>query len=352
MQGHRDDAEVTGSGYRRPWVLYAVAALLVVAVAVGVAVKFGHPGPAAPVAAPSPSVSSSSHPVASHRPAPPFDRLSAEPPPLVGDGWLPTDRNRSVQGQNAGASCDHEVPGLLLRDSTASETQSRTVCSPGVAPSSIVVRDVPGGFLGHRSAVLTYPVAPPLEGAGPARTHDGLRGWWFDGGVAWRVGGQDALVRGDLPQRTLARLALAFRLDSYGGLELDRVAGTAVSHQALYDGVADRTALYPAWAVGLQQRLGRATVFTRVTSGSEVEDRILRAGAQPVGTVHGHPAVVSRWSDHYVVLAWELEPGITALVGYRTPGTVTVTAPAGVLHAVAARTVVVGFDRWELGNAP
>lgn len=331
---HQGDTEVTGGGYRRPWYLYAVVALVVVAVVAGAVSQWGRGDPgASPAPVDTPSASD-------RRPAPASPRTflaGVELLPPAGP-WTPARRRHPVAGQNAGASCGYDAPALRVRGVRPLNRASGTTCAAGDAARSIVLRSRHHGRFAWHSAVLTYPVAPPPGFTGPARTRHGVRGWWTGHSVAWRVGRQYAVVRGDLPGTTLARVVGAFHVGDFGSLEMGPVPGVRVSHQALYESPTHREAGYTAFTLGERASLGDTQVMTRVVAGAAIEDRLLAAGARPAGQVHGRPAVFAQEAGT-ALLAWELEPGVVAVVACLGATAGTDAEPG--LRRVAARTVVV-----------
>lgn len=314
------DAEVTGGGYRRPWILYVVVGLVVLAVAGSVVTRWVTPHGSATATSPGPTSSHASPgPTSQSRPLPLPDRPSPDPFPIPGEKWTPQPRRTPVQGQNAGASCVHVVPRLLVRDFEPEASRALRGCADAREAASVVLRSREDGRLGVDSAVLTFPVGrvPGAEGT-PTRRH-GLRGWWGPHSVVWAVAGQHARVRGDLPGSTLARIAEGFRVGRYGALQVRPVPGVRVSHQSPYVSSAWWQGSYSTAVLDELDSLGRGWVFGRTTTGALLEDRLLWAGAEPAGVVRGHPATFCRWEDGTAVLAWEVRPGVDAVVGYRGP---------------------------------
>ncbi|HET7303016.1 MAG TPA: hypothetical protein VFJ12_00530 [Segeticoccus sp.] len=349
MDSHGDDTEVTGSGYRRPWLLYAVAAVLAVAVALGALTRWTAPG------GPPSTASSGTSPTASRAASPspgptasPLDRLPSLDAQLLPDAgpWTPVERRHPVRGENAGAGCDYDAPGLVIAGAWTDGRAWGRSCTSGRDARSIVIRSTADGSFARHSAVLTFPVGRDLGADGTPETRHGVRGWWTPHSVAWWVGDdlELAVVRGDLPAARLTDIARAFRIGELGELHLDRVPGLRVDHHALYRSPVHHEASYTATAVHERDALGTAQVLTKVVAGAAIEDRLLAAGARPAAAVHGHPAVFVRTHDNAVV-AWELSEGIVAVVAAHGVGPTADAEPA--LHRLAERAATVSSARWD-----
>ena len=329
MEDRLDGAEVTGSErYRRPWGLYLVVALVAVAVAVAAVAKLGggtpSTGPAPPTASAAPSSSS------------PFDGALAPAPTTAPTAALDGSRG-----------CSIGLPGLVIGQARRTGSVLRTWdCPAGDGAQTLVVRRTRDGSLGRNGAVVTFPVNAMDPGAltSPQLRH-GMRGWWSPGTLVWKVGGQYARVRGDLPPRTLAQVARGVTPKSWEGYDIRLPSGLQAVLWSSYGSVLVREVRYGAADVGESEALGDGLVYTAVLSGGGFEDRLYATHVTPAGRVHGHPAVISDVEGGNATIAWQPQLGTVALVGYS--GASRSAATDAALRRLAARTELGAAQVWR-----
>lgn len=241
------------------------------------------------------------------------------------------------------------VSGVLLADGPgAPSSVHRTVDRVDATartdgPASVIVRRQ-GGSLRRSSAVVTWPV----ERAWPGRS---VRVGTADGTVAagivtWHAGGAIARVRGDLPERDLLRIARATAVGTDRRPHVTPPAGMRVVWEGPYRPPVQREARYSATEVGEATALGAALVFTSVQAGAQFEDELFTmAPSRYDGVrVQGRRAVVAPTPGNGV-LAWELRPGVVALVGWSGPA--FGDGPVAALRRLASTARVLTPTQWQ-----
>jgi hypothetical protein len=288
--------------------LIAVAVVTLSAVVIGVAVLASR-DPAAPRAVAPPAVSPAPEaaPVAPCRPMP-----ASSPAGLVID-----------EGGQASA---------LVR------------CDRGAAaegPWTVVVRRRDGS-LARRGAVVTFPVGPPDAG----RTVDvgGAAGTAGAGTIVWPVAGRYARIRGDLPEPAL--IAIAARTTVTGDRpRVDPPTGYRVVSAGSYRPPAVHENRYGSDDLGEQDALGAGLTYASVFTGGGFEDQLYAVRARDGGLVAGRPAVVSAVFGGNGTIAWELTPGVVALIGYS--GSPMDDTAVAALQGVAERARAVTGREWQ-----
>jgi len=188
---------------------------------------------------------------------------------------------------------------------------------------------------------VTCPVAAVV---GRPVSRGRLHGTAADRQVVWPLGNAHARVRGDLG--TGALLAIAARTSIVRGRSVVRpprgyvVTGSLPYrprevHEVRY---RDRGGL---GAYGT--RLG--FVYTGVLRAGGFEDQLYVRGADPAGTVHRWPAVVSMLMGGNATVAWSPVPGLVAYLGY-SGGTYDATAKAA-LTCLAGRSRPLSAAEWR-----
>lgn len=179
-----------------------------------------------------------------------------------------------------------------------------------VARSAIVVRRAAGGWLGHLGAVVTWPLTGREAAAtGLTPSPDRSRRQ-----LVWPLAGGLARVRGDLPEDDL--IAIARRVTERDTeLSLVPPPGLVVVLRGRYAAQLVQELRYSPQAVGVTTTLGYdGPVFTGLQGGAALEDGLYAARARVVGDVGGLPAMLGPFAT--AVVAWEVEPGRVAYVGY------------------------------------
>lgn len=340
-----DDTEVIGGGYRRPWLLYSVVAVIVLAVVVGAVSQLAGPG-AGPSTAAGPSASASAGP------------SSPPGPPRTGPtGWsaYPVPR-RTDHPPIPGCSVDLPAP-VLRGDRRGAGFEVWDCASVPYGPRAWVLRDADTGSFGWHGAVVTYPVEHPGELVTPGRRH-GIRGWWSRREVVVRVGGGLARVRSDLGDDTLAAIARGLRVGRDGDLQVTAPAGLElVARNVWYRPPLLRGVRYGSADLGERTALGYGLTVVGVLDGARFEDRVyggtraLGLAEAPMrtalraGQVHGHPAVLSGVQGGNASLAWQRDDGDVVFVGYS--GAALDQDARAALRRLAHRVALVDVQRWS-----
>lgn len=339
MPHEEDDVEVTGGGYGRPWGLYAVVALLVVALAAGgVASWMGHGGGG--------SVATATHPTSATPTAPSRTPQRGSTPSPAPSGASRSPGQRQGPGR---PTCDVSLPAVAFRgvDRRAGSGLNRWDCNAVPdGPWAWVLRDASGGTLGHDGAVVTFPVDPSgTDLADPGDRH--RLAWTSPREVLVRVGDQYARVCGDLGRARLAALAARLRLGEDDYLHLSAPPGMTIVGGGIdwYRPPLTREIRYAAEQVGEEETFGGGLVYAAVQDGAQFEDELYAAtDDHPAGRVHGHPAVFSQVGGGSLTLAWQPRPGIVALVGYS--GGLPDRAVRQALHRLADRLQLLPASAW------
>jgi hypothetical protein len=211
-------------------------------------------------------------------------------------------------------------------------------------PRSVVVRRHDGS-LGSHGAVVTFPVAAPAGGV-PVRVN-GAAAWTVAGSVTWPLAKAYARVRGDLDQATL--LAVAQRTTAPGGRPRVRPpAGYDVVWSGPYRATAVHEVRYGSEDAGEAAALGDGLTYTGVTSGGGGFEDQLYLHSTAGGLVGGVPTVLSQVAGGNATLAWELQPGMVAYVGYS--GAALDDEAAAALRRLAARARLLSLADWWFSN--
>jgi hypothetical protein len=240
-----------------------------------------------------------------------------------------------------------EMAGLVIGGVPLEQGSTLERCDRKAAdgPWTAVVRRHDGS-LGSHGAVVTFPVALPAGGL-PV-TVNGVAGKAVGGSVTWPLAKSYARIRGDLDQAAL--LAIASRTTVAGGRPRVRPpAGYTVVASGPYRAPAVHEVRYGSDEVGEARALGGGLTYTVLSNGGGgFEDQLYLQGATPGGLVGGVPAVVSQVGGGNATLAWELEPGVVAYIGY-SGGMLDDAAVAG-LRRLAARARLVSLADWWFSN--
>ncbi|MDX3797989.1 hypothetical protein [Streptomyces sp. AK04-3B] len=238
-----------------------------------------------------------------------------------------------------------QTPGLVIAGLPLPRggTSIRRDRAAGTGPLTVVLRRTDGsGALGRHGAVVTFPVAAP-SGGRPIRV-GGVSGRALAREVVWPVEGSYARVRGDLPQSELIAVAAATRVAS-GRPRVEAPRGLSVAATgALWPAQLNETR-YGSRATGEVDELSGGLTFTGVARGGGFEDALYATGAQPAGTVHGRPAVVTSAFGGNGALAWEPAPGVVAYVGYS--GAALDRGAVDALRRLASRTRLLSPAQWR-----
>jgi hypothetical protein len=208
-------------------------------------------------------------------------------------------------------------------------------------PWSVVVRRHDGS-LGEHGAVVTFPVGRPPGGL-PVKVN-GVAGLAGAGMVTWPLAKQYARIRGDLDQAAL--LAIASRTTVSGRRPQVRApGGYAVVWSGPYRATVIHEVRYGSEEVGEAQALGGGLTYTGLTNGGGgFEDQLYAHGCTPGGQVGGMPGVLSPVAGGNATLAWEVEPGTVAYVGYS--GAALDDAAAAALLRLAGRAHLLSQADW------
>jgi hypothetical protein len=176
----------------------------------------------------------------------------------------------------------------------------------------------------------------------------GAAGKAVTGSVTWPLARTYARVRGDLDQAAL--VAIAGRTTVSGGRPRVRPpAGYTVVSAGPYRAPAVHEVRYGTAELGEAGALGGGLTYTGITNGGAgFEDQLYLQGLTPGGLVAGVPAVVSQVAGGNATLAWELQPGMVAYVGY-SGGSLDDAAVAA-LQRLAARARLMSLADWWFSN--
>ncbi|MCX5264668.1 hypothetical protein [Streptomyces sp. NBC_00199] len=238
-----------------------------------------------------------------------------------------------------------QTPGLVIAGMPLPRgaTSIRRDRSAGAGPLTVVLRRSDGsGSLGRHGAVVTFPVAAP-SGGRPIRV-GGVSGRALVREVVWPVEGSYARVRGDLPQSELIAVAAATRVAS-GRPRVDAPRGLSVAATGTLWPAHLNETRYGSRATGEVDELSGGLTFTGVARGGGFEDALYATGAQPAGTVHGRPAVVTSAFGGNGALAWEPAPGVVVYVGYS--GAALDRGAVDALRRLAARSRLLSPAQWQ-----
>ena len=274
-------------------------------------------------------------------------RSATAGPSTAAEPTQPSIAPRPVTQPAARCSGPLELAGLVIEGVPLDQGRTLERCDRDAArgPWSAVVRRHDGS-LGSHGAVVTFPVAKP-DGGLPVKVN-GAAGTAVGGSVTWPLAHKYARVRGDLDQATL--LAVASGTTVAGGRPQVRPpAGYDVVWSGPYRATAVHEVRYGSTEVGEAGALGGGLTYTGITNGGAgFEDQLYQQGSTPAGLVGGVPAMVSGVSGGNATLAWEMEPGVVAYVGYS--GGVLDDAAVAALRRLAARTSLMSLADWWFSN--
>ncbi len=241
------------------------------------------------------------------------------------------------------ARAPKQLPGLLV-DGPPIHALDRRDATAAQGPATVVLRRGDGS-LGRHSAVVTFPV--PALTSGTAVTVDGASGRLDGDQLVWPVGGAYARVRGDLGDASL--LAIARRTSVRGGRpDVRPPDGLAVVFTGPYRAPLVQEARYGSAKLGEGGPLGDGLAYTGVVRAGGFEDRLYAAHARTGFRVKGRPAVLSDVQGGNGTLAWEIEPGVVAYVGYS--GNTLTDQAAQALTRLADRSTLVSATTWNASN--
>jgi hypothetical protein len=204
------------------------------------------------------------------------------------------------------------------------------------------------GALGRRGAVVTYPAPASVL----AHTVDvnGAVGGATAGSVVWPIGGSFARVRGDLDDATLLAVARATSIVD-GRPVLGDVSGLGlhVVRSAPYRSPSVREMRYGSSELGEEAALGNGLTYTDVFSGGGFEDQLFLLGTPSFVNVGDRHTVVSNVGGGNATMAWELAPGVVALVGYS--GAALNPAAVEALGRLVQRTQPLDAAAWSALHA-
>ncbi|MFF6806132.1 hypothetical protein [Streptomyces sp. NPDC012616] len=238
-----------------------------------------------------------------------------------------------------------QTPGLVIAGAPLPRdaTLIRRDLSAGAGPSTVVLRRSDGsGSLGRHGAVVTFPVTAPSRGS-PVRVGE-VSGRALAREVVWPVAGSYARVRGDLPRSELIAVAAATRVAS-GRPRVEAPRGLSVAATGTLWPVHVNETRYSSRGTGETDELSGGLTFTGVARCGGFEDALYATGAQPAGTVHGRPAVLTSAFGGNGALAWEPAPGVVAYVGYS--GAHLDRGAVDALRRLAARTRLLSPAQWR-----
>lgn len=326
-QGRDDDTfEVVDIGStNRPWLAYAVLALLVLA-----AGAFGLHRLAAPPAGAAPSRSTAPRQTATAAATSsrstgsgPVGHLFAQPRARATG---PAIAYGSAEATRLAADEACRRTGLVLALLPSAGPQARrpqTLISScqrrdyAPAGQSVVVR-APDGEYGRHSAVVTYPYLVPADEQRGVTTIRGVHGRWNPTSVTWTVHGLALEVAGDLPRAQLARIALATHIRGprlARVLQVGKVAGLQVGPVRRAAGAGVSGASYPGHLAGLVESADPAGLTLTVTGGTGSEAQLFQT-PRPIirrrEDVRGYPGVLYADGHGGLALDWLLPPDDTA----------------------------------------
>lgn len=230
-----------------------------------------------------------------------------------------------------------DMPGLVLKNGHVS-AMDRLDSAAQYGPWTATLR-ARNGSLVSGGAVVTFPVhQPALSRRVTIAGADG-RGWASKDEVAWPVAGSYALVRGRLPERDLIRIAEATTIKKQRPV-VRAPAGLKVVATGPYRSVVQREARYGTVDVGVG---ANGLAYAGVVRCGGLEDELYSVNAQPISLARHPHAVVTTSLGGNGLLAWEVEPGMLAYVGYSG---VAMNA-TDVLHGLAVRTRLISAAQWQ-----
>lgn len=240
-----------------------------------------------------------------------------------------------------------EMTALIIDGAPTGQSGMLDSCDSDAVngPWSVVVRR-PDGALGSHGAVVTFPVGKPDSGL-PVKVN-GTAATAFGASVTWPLAKAYARIRGDLDQAAL--LAIAERTTVARGRPRVRPpAGYRVVWSGPYRATSVHEVRYGSEDVGEAAALGGGLTYTGITSGGGgFEDQLYLQGSTPGGLVLDAAARLSTVAGGNATLAWELQPGMVAYVGYS--GAAVDDRAAAALHRLAARAWPMSLADWWLGN--
>jgi hypothetical protein len=126
-------------------------------------------------------------------------------------------------------------------------------------------------------------------------------------------------------------------------------AGYDVVWSGPYRATAVHEVRYGSEDVGEAKALGGGLTYTGITSGGGgFEDQLYQSGSTPGGLVLGAPAMLSTVAGGNATLAWELQPGMVAYVGYS--GAALDDEAGAALRRLAARARLLSLADWWFSN--
>jgi hypothetical protein len=247
-----------------------------------------------------------------------------------------------------GSSCSSplEMAGLVIEGTPRDNSTMESCDSDAVhGPWAVAVRRRDGS-LGTNGAVVTFPAGRP-DGGLPVKVN-GVSGMAIGSTVSWPLAKSYARIRGDLDQATL--LAIASRTTVRGGRPQVRPpAGYNVVWSGPYRAPAIHEVRYGSEEVGEAAALGSGLTYTGITSGGGgFEDQLYLQGSTAGGLIGGVPAVLSRVAGGNATLAWELQPGMVAYIGYS--GAALDDEAGAALLRLAARARLMSLADWWFSN--
>jgi hypothetical protein len=235
--------------------------------------------------------------------------------------------------QDTGPRANSEVNHALERYDAGAEQ----------GPWTVIVRR-PDGTLGYHGAVITYPASSAVL----ERTVDvnGTMGGAANGIVVWPIGDSFARVRGDLDDETMLALARATTVvNGRPVLGSPPVPGLLTVRSAPYRSTSVNEMRYGSSDLGEGGALGNGLAYTDVFTGGGFEDQLYAQGGRQLVDVGSRKAVVSNVGGGNATMAWELEPGLVALVGYS--GSASSTATTDALARLVLRTRPLDAAGWS-----
>ncbi|MBO2451699.1 hypothetical protein J4573_31730 [Actinomadura barringtoniae] len=230
-----------------------------------------------------------------------------------------------------------DMPALVLKNGHVS-AMDRIDSAAEYGPWTVTLR-ARNGSLVSGGAVVTFPVhQPALSRRVTIAGADG-RGWAAEDEVAWRTSGSYALVRGRLPERDLIRIAEATTIKDQRPA-VRAPTGLKVIATGPYRSPVQREARYGTVDVGVG---ANGLAYAGVVRCGGLEDELYAANAQPIALDRHPNAVVTTSLGGNGLLAWEVEPGLLAYVGYSG---VAMNA-TDVLRNLATRTRLISAAQWQ-----
>lgn len=248
---------------------------------------------------------------------------------------VPVSSNSTVTGA-AGASTRRLTSGLFI----VGRTPDHTAVYENRADArvrTLVLRSTTHGSIGHRSAIISYPLPPT---AGPPPAIESTEGAYLD----VPLGSGTARVHADLPGTELARIGRALRIVD-GRPVVGRLRGLVVAADGIYGGCNLLETWYRSEDLGLDATLGAGYVYTVLTDCGGYEDALLAAGARPGPAVYVQPSAVSTVLGGNATISWEVPTGLVGVVGYR--GEPPTARRIAALTTIAKGVRTYGSDVWQ-----